>query len=82
MGILTKLLKYGFCLCLLSSLKTVPGAYFVRFYRHVLKNILIPSLFGARGDSGEMQDIQSKLKRDKYGAMAQTKLSTYVSPME
>lgn len=82
MGVAAKLLKYGFYLYLLSSFKSVPGTYFVRFYRHVFKNIFIPLLFGEKGDSGEMHNIQLKLKGDKYGAMAQTKLSTYVSPME
>lgn len=82
MGLISTLFKYGFYAYLLLSYKSLPGAYFIRFYRKAIGNILIPFLFGSKGDAGAMEEVQARLQQDKFGAFAQTKLSTYVAPWD
>lgn len=60
------------------SYKSLPGAYFVRFYYYAIKNIITPKVINHE----ENKKLQSRLQSETYGAMSQTKLSTYVSPME
>lgn len=83
MGIIATVLKYGLYLYLLSSYKSVPGAYFVRFYKYVVQNILVPLISTTTNKTTDTTpEWHSRLQSNKYGAMSQTKLSTYVSPLE
>ncbi|CCK72330.1 uncharacterized protein KNAG_0J02510 [Huiozyma naganishii CBS 8797] len=66
-----------FCYCyLLSSYKSLPSAYFFRFYYYVIKNLIIPCVTGLK-----TRNIK-KLQDNKYGALGYTVLSSYVCPFD
>ncbi|CAR27394.1 hypothetical protein ZYGR_0I06680 [Zygosaccharomyces rouxii] len=69
--------KYLFLFYLVSSYKSLPGAYFVRFFWAAFPSYLLPRLLGIR----ETENIK-KLQRNKYGCFAHATTSTYVSPFE
>lgn len=75
MAVLT-VVKWLFFLYLASSYKSLPGAYFVRFYVPIVSVLMLPYLTGF-----DTENIK-KLSRNKYGCFAHTKLATYVSPFE
>lgn len=72
MGILAIL----FIIYLVSSFKSLPGAYFFRFYYYTFGNIISPYFFGK--DTA----IIKKLQSNKYGCFAYAELDTYASPFE
>lgn len=69
-------LKYLFALYLLSSYKSLPGAYFIRFYSQIIPVVILPYITGKK-----TANIK-KLASSKYGVFAHTELSTYASPFE
>lgn len=73
---LLTVLKYIFVAYLVSSYKSLPGAYFFRFWYYVAKNLLLPIITGR-----ETKNIKT-LEGDKMGVFSHTILSTYCSPFE
>ncbi|QLG70308.1 hypothetical protein HG535_0A02460 [Zygotorulaspora mrakii] len=69
--------KWLFYLYLFSSYKSLPGAYFIRFYWHIFPLIFIPWFTGAKDSK-----IIRKLANNKYGCFANTNTDTYASPFE
>lgn len=69
-------LKYVAALYLLSSYKSLPGAYFVRFYAVIIPNIILPYLNGLKTKN------LKKLASDKRASFATFTISTYASPFE
>ncbi|SCU94335.1 LANO_0E06458g1_1 [Lachancea nothofagi CBS 11611] len=76
MSILSVVAKYLAAAILLSTYKSLPGAYFVRFYDKVFRNLIMPLIFGKN-----TENIQ-KLQNDELGCFSYTKLSTYASLFE
>ncbi|CCC71790.1 hypothetical protein NCAS_0I01220 [Naumovozyma castellii] len=70
------LLKTVLGLYLLSSYKSVPGAYFVRFYYHCSRLLLVPFVTGKN-----TKNIK-RLQSTENGCFALARVSTYVSPLE
>lgn len=70
-------LKFLLLLYLVSSYKSLPGAYFVRFFWAAFPTYLLPRLIGRRST----ENIK-RLQREKYGCFARAITSTYVSPFE
>ncbi|CCH59095.1 hypothetical protein TBLA_0B02530 [Henningerozyma blattae CBS 6284] len=69
-------IKYLTIVYLISSYKTLPGAYFIRFYYHVCRLLFKPYFTGK-----ETLNIET-LQKSKYGCFAHSKYSTYASPWE
>lgn len=76
MTIVSTLFKYLLILYLLSSYKTLPGAYFVRFYTPAVKYLLVP-LF-----TGKNTKHTQRMQGQRYAALGYVKFSTYASPLE
>lgn len=76
MSILKGALKLIAALYLLSSYKSLPGAYFIRFYSTIFPNIVLPYLTGFRTKN------LKKLAGSKYGSFGASTMSTYASPFE
>ncbi|SCU93406.1 LAFA_0F16248g1_1 [Lachancea sp. 'fantastica'] len=76
MGSLATLAKWLGIAILISTYKSLPGAYFVRFYARVIDNLVLPLIFGKN-----TKTIQ-QLQNDKYGCFSYSKLSTYASLFE
>lgn len=76
MGIST-VFKYLLCAYLVSSYKSLPGAYFVRFYSKALYSLIIVPFF-----EGKSTKNIKRLQSERYGALGYTTLSTYASPFE
>ncbi|KOH00418.1 uncharacterized protein DI49_1128 [Saccharomyces eubayanus] len=70
------ILKWLFAAYLLSSYKSLPGAYFFRFYYCVIPILFLPIVTGSK-----TKNIK-KLKENEYGCFSYTKLDTYASPFE
>lgn len=70
-------LKSLFLLYLISSYKSLPGSYFIRFIWAALPSYLIPRLIGCR----DTENIK-RLQRNKYGCFSHVTTNTYVSPFE
>lgn len=70
------LLKYLSVLYFLSSYKSLPCAYFFRFYYHIIPTIFLPYITGRKTAN------IAKLASNRYGCFGHTELSTYVSPFE
>ncbi|CCF59200.1 hypothetical protein KAFR_0G01660 [Kazachstania africana CBS 2517] len=68
--------KYLVGLFLLSSYKSLPGAYFVRFYYSPIKYALLPVFTGY--DTKNIKTLQN----DKFGVFRANKYTTYASPFE
>ncbi|CAI4268061.1 CMF_collapsed_G0002980.mRNA.1.CDS.1 [Saccharomyces cerevisiae] len=75
MGVCT-IFRWLFAAYLLSSYKSLPGAYFVRFYYYVIQNLFLPMFTGF-----ETENIK-KLEKNEYGCFSYTSLDTYASPFE
>lgn len=71
-----KVLKCVVALYLLSSYKSLPGVYFIRFYSTVFPNIVLPYLTGFKTKNSK------KLAGSKYGCFGAVTMSTYASPFE
>ncbi|SCU92270.1 LAMI_0E09560g1_1 [Lachancea mirantina] len=69
-------IKWVSIMALISTYKSLPGAYFVRFYLRALKNLVLPQITGKN-----TRNIRT-LQNDRYGCFAYTTLSTYASPFE
>ncbi|SCU84476.1 LADA_0D01882g1_1 [Lachancea dasiensis] len=76
MGLKLLAAKYLLILILLSTYKSLPGAYFVRFYIPVFRNLIIPQFKGTH-----TKNIES-LQKDDNGCFSYTSLKTYASPFE
>ncbi|AQZ10475.1 YBR096W [Zygosaccharomyces parabailii] len=74
--ILCTIFKLVFFLYLLSSYKSLPGAYFVRFFTAIFPTLLLPHITGPN-----TANIK-KLQKNRYGCFAHVKMCTYVSPFE
>ncbi|EDO17017.1 hypothetical protein Kpol_1065p33 [Vanderwaltozyma polyspora DSM 70294] len=70
------LAKYLFYLYLISSYKSVPGAYFVRFYYYAIRRLILPIFAGKN-----TKTIQF-LQNNELGCFAHSKINTYASPFE
>lgn len=77
MGLTCKIIKWVLGLYLLSSYKSVPGAYFVRFYSAVFPYLLVPLITGNK-DTENIRRLQS----NKLSAIGYVEYTTYNSPME
>ena len=77
MGLTCTIFKWLFGLYLLSSYKTIPGAYFIRFYYAVLPPLVIPTIKGNK-NTANIKRLQS----NEYGALSYNRYKTYASPME
>lgn len=77
MGFLCSIFKWAVGLYLLSSYKTVPGAYFVRFYYAIFPLVFGPAITGKK-DTANIR----KLQQNKLSAVGYVEYSTYASPME
>ncbi|GAV53386.1 hypothetical protein ZYGR_0AI06700 [Zygosaccharomyces rouxii] len=71
------LFKCLFLLYLVSSYKSLPGAYFVRFFWAAFPSYILPRWMGYR-DTKHVK----RLQRNKYGCFAHVTTSSYVSPFE
>lgn len=71
-----QLLKWAVALYLLSSYKSLPGAYFVRFYATVIPTIVAPYITGMNTKN------LKKLARNKNACFGAHTISTYASPFE
>ncbi|SCU93265.1 LAME_0F03202g1_1 [Lachancea meyersii CBS 8951] len=76
MGLLSTVAMYLAIAVLISTYKSLPGAYFVRFYARVFQNLIKPLILG------KDTDTIRKLQKDKYGCFSYTKLSTFASLFE
>ncbi|AMD18743.1 HBL159Wp [Eremothecium sinecaudum] len=76
---LRSVLKLSFYLFVISSYKTLPGAYFIRFSYYLAKNVVIPMLTHRKGEA--TANIK-RLRKDEYAAFGHTVLKTYCSPFE
>lgn len=76
MGLFNTIIKYSVGLYLLSSYKSLPLAYFVRFYYYCFKNLIAPEIFGK--NTKNIKELQD----NKYGVFTYSSLSTYASPFE
>lgn len=76
MTVLTSVFKYAFYGYLLSTYKSLPGAYYIRFWYYVVKNIITPMFTGKN-----TKNIKT-LASDKYGVFRHNVISTYCSPFE
>lgn len=65
--------QIAMCTYLLSSIKSLPGVYFIRFYYRIVQNIVFKKNF---------KHNAKVLQSHPLGAMSQTKISTYASPFE
>lgn len=63
-------------LYLISSYKSLPGAYFFRFYYYAFRNLITPYF------TGKNTEKIKKLQENEYGCFAYTELVTYASPFE
>ncbi|CCD22932.1 uncharacterized protein NDAI_0A07780 [Naumovozyma dairenensis CBS 421] len=77
MSVLLNILKWVFITYLVTSYKSIPGAYFIRFYYHAFRLLLLPSLQGKKTTT----QIE-RLQKDPLGCFALSRLRTYVSPLE
>lgn len=71
-----KVVKVLLGLYLASSYKSLPGAYFVRFYYYAVSRLVVPMLTGRN-----TANIR-KLQANKFGVFAHSKINTYASPFE
>lgn len=76
MGLIHSIFKYLFIFYLASSYKSLPGAYFVRFYISVVNFLFLPYLTGKNTKNLE------KLKKHELSVFAHSELTTYCSPFE
>ncbi|SCW03712.1 LAFE_0G16556g1_1 [Lachancea fermentati] len=76
MAAICNILKWLGLAILASTYKSLPGAYFLRFYYYVIRDILIPQI------SGKQSKTITQLQKDKFGCFAYTTLSTYASLFE
>lgn len=70
---LSTVCKVAFATYILSSFKSLPGVYFLRFYHRIVQNIIFKT---------NVKHNAKILQSHPLGAMAQTKLTTYASPFE
>ncbi|SMN21855.1 similar to Saccharomyces cerevisiae YBR096W Putative protein of unknown function [Maudiozyma saulgeensis] len=71
------ILKWFLGFYLVSSYKSVPGAYFVRFYAAIFPLLLGPLITGKKNT----ENIK-KLQKNEMSALGYVKYKTYASPME
>lgn len=76
MTVLTTTFKYLFYAYLLSTYKSLPGAYYIRFWFYVIRNLFVPAV------TGKNTNNIKTLQNDKYGVFRHTTLSTYCSWFE
>ena len=72
----TTIVKLIIGVVLASTYKSLPGAYFLRFYYYVLKDLLFPMWFGKNTEN------IARLQRNEFGCFSYTKLKTYASLFE
>lgn len=70
------IIKYLFTLYLIASYKSIPFAYFFRFYYNIFKNIIVPIFTGKKTSN------ISRLQNEKYAVFFHNELTTYCSPFE
>ncbi|CUS23874.1 LAQU0S12e01970g1_1 [Lachancea quebecensis] len=71
-----RLIKLLGLITLLSTYKSLPGAYFVRFYAYVLRNLGLPMLLGKKTKT------IAQLQSQELGCFSYTSLKTYASLFE
>ena len=76
MSLITKTFKYLFYAYLASTYKSLPGAYYIRFWFYAIRNIVLPIF------TGKQTANIKKLQSDKYGVFKHNVLSTYCSFFE